>query len=184
MIYSTSQEMPERIVKGDSAIATYPLPEEQDGTWVSGGISLSYIHEREQLQVTKVIAGAAELDADQLKITLTKTTTESLAGGLWKFRAYVGTASGEVVQTVALGVLEIHDPTQSAPSSDRQTLALLEDTLAAKLKGRGDIVSYTIGDRNVATMSIAELRAAISQYRDMVRFAGGRRHHWQSWPVR
>ena len=184
MIYTTSQELPERIVKGDSAIARYELPEEQDGTWINAGISLSYIHEREQLQVTKVINNAAVLDADHVKITLTKSTTESLAGGLWKFRAYVGTASGEVVQTVALGVLEIYDPTQSAPSPDRAILTLLEDTLAAKLKGRGDIVSYTIGDRNVATMSITELRAAISQYRDMVKFAGGKRRHWQSWPVR
>ena len=179
----TSQDLPERVVKGDSTIARYALPEQQDGVWVNAGLSLSYIHERESLQVTKVIANAAAIDGDQLKITLTKTATESLAGGLWKFRAYVS-ASDDVVQTVALGVIEIYDPTQSAPSSDRQILALLEDTLAAKLKGRGDIVSYTIGDRNVATMSIADLRMAISTYRDQVRFAGGKRHHWQSWPVR
>ena len=58
--------------------------------------------------------------------------------------------------------------TPASVSYDQRILDLLQDTLERKLAGRGDIIQYTIGDRQLATMSLTELNNAISYYRSRV----------------
>ncbi len=51
---------------------------------------------------------------------------------------------------------------------DQKILDLLIETLEKKLAGRGDVAQYTIGDRQISTMGIDQLRNAISYYQARV----------------
>ena len=178
---STTDTIPERIIQGDSLTACYALPAQpDDSTWHTGMFEVAFVSHQTQLQRKKEIGNVA-IEGTEIKITLTADMTEQLQGGLWKYRAAVIAENTDIVCSVATGILNVYDALQSKPDHARQVLRLLEEILEAKLEGRGDIVSYTIGDRNISTMTVAELRTEINTYHDRVKYTGGNRRTWESW---
>ena len=163
-------KLPNRIIQGDSYAARYRLPPEQGSNpWTTAELTLAYQSTREQLQKSKELNAAATIDNDALDIELTATQTKDLLAGFWKYRVRVRAADTDISATVAAGQLEVVDLTASKPDADRELLEVLQDTLQAKVSGRGDIQTYTIGDRNVSTMTIAEIRTEIEACKSRIR---------------
>lgn len=86
--------------------------------------------------------------------------------------------SREIV--VAAGNVEITAGADNSYAHASEMLSLIRRTLQSKMSGRGDIAKYTIGGRDVETMSIKELEDAAQRYVEQMQRMRNGKINWHA----
>ena len=78
------------------------------------------------------------------------------------------------------GVVEIVDSAGTHVNHVVSMIALLEKTIESRIAGRGDIEEYSVGNREVKTMPLADVQAALQKYREELLFLTNSRQVWET----
>jgi len=172
---------PQSLNLGDSLNAVYSLPPSPPDGDPWGSASLTFVRHSAiaSERVAQVASPPPVINQDKIKIDISESDITSWGAGLWRW--YLRLQSGAVIKTVQSGIINIINPVDGSITHERATLALLQEVLEEKLSGRRDIAQYMIGDRNVVTMSLDELKRMIDSYKERLRFRDNKRREWQSW---
>lgn len=110
----------------------------------------------------------AAASGDDFQVTATAATTAAWAAGWYSWTAFV--ESGSERYTVDRGELQIRaaSTTLAAGTDGRTHARKVLDSIEALIEGRGDVVDYTIGNRSLKKMSIADLLKWRSFYKGEV----------------
>jgi hypothetical protein len=150
---------PDYIVAGDSPQWTRTFPDYPSTTW-----TLSYV----LINATNKYTFNATSSGNDYLVTLSGTTTAAWATGNYQWQAYV--TSGSSRYTVASGLLEVKPNFATSSNVDIRTHAKkVLDAIEAVIEGRAskDQQEYTIGNRSLKLMPIADLIKFRDKYRSM-----------------
>jgi hypothetical protein len=117
-----------------------------------------------------ITATADTLGDDTFSITITPAVTATYVAGFYNWDAYVSKGSGATLERyrIDFGTLEVRPNLASLPASydDRTHVKRTLDAIEAVIEGRAtsDQESYTIGNRSLSRIPIAELLKFRSQY--------------------
>ena len=147
-----------------TASLTYSLPSLPAGVaWISGAINLR--RQSDETHAEKTFSGA--ISDGELAITVAAADTAALAADLY---SYLTTATDDAasVHKIALGEAWVIDPLKGTSTDPRNNLAELQKIYAWKLRNRGDVIDYTIGDRSVGTMALQQIRNEMQYWETII----------------
>lgn len=172
--------LPAKLNIGDSLPYSFTLPPAPEaGAWEAAFYLFTRHSSVESERADRSVSPVIQTGESKVEGFIDAPTITAWGAGIWKW--YLRLQADTFFQTVESGVIIISDITDGTLTHERRTLDLLELILEDKLSNRKDITQYMIGDRNVVTMSIQELRIEIDNYKERLRFRNNKRRTWQSW---
>ena len=174
--------VPAQLNAGDTVAAQYPEPELAEIYTSSAGDyatawKLVFQNLDPAVQSLTEIAGTLE------GAEITFISDAGLSAGSYRWRLVADLTSSRIEGTRRVttleGYLAVIEPAVKASFSE-QMIPILEDLYEARVKGRADVISYTVGGRTYASMSLSDLRNEINFFKNASRQARGKTA-WKSW---
>lgn len=160
---------------GDTIDADFMLPELPDGeTWSRGSIEMRFISNVAK-PTTYSMNGVVE--GDKLRFSVARADTRNLRDGVWRYQV-LGVGADGTYRTIEKGVVDIVDPLDPRTSHNERMVLILREVIENKMTDRGDVIRYTIGDREVQAMTLDELRKELSQYEERYSRERKPRQYW------
>ena len=168
--------LPQEIFLSDTVRVGCPAPEAiaAGSEWASAKIVFA---KQQESPIAPVEVDGTSAGDDNYTFLI---DASQLSEGVWNW-ALQFTDDRDRVKTDRRGTLIASDAAPSKSSHARKMVGILEDTIEKKMSGRGDIVNYTIGDRQIGVMSLAELKQMLDLYRSELQRSSSRIRRWQSW---
>ena len=178
---------PAQIHKGDAIVVEYAAPDDDldpDADPADPWRQIAFNLQHLGVQGARTRADTADHhyefhnlgDDGRVRATIPSATTSAWNPGAWRYQVTAITQGGQnSTLKNGYGIVVVDDLAGTELDHERTMIQILRAAIESKMKGRGDIIQYSIGDRQVTAMSLDDLQRALYQYEERQRRADGAR---------